>query len=101
MKCHFCKKHVNEKRQTTFYAFVPGKSGQRKKVRWCKPCDETKTNEIDKLFEGGQMTYTQALQAANKVGASNAEGKPLLAMICRSLAAVHAINPALVFERAV
>jgi hypothetical protein len=47
------------------------------------------------------MTYNQALQATKKVGARKAEGKPLLAMICRSLAAVHAINPALVFEGAV
>ena len=47
------------------------------------------------------MTYNQALQRAEKVGASKAQGKPLLAMLCRSLAAIHAINPALVFEGAV
>lgn len=47
------------------------------------------------------MTYKQALQKAEKIGASKADGKPLLAMICRSLAAVHAINPAMVFEGAV
>lgn len=47
------------------------------------------------------MTYKQALQRAEKTGASKAEGKPLLAMLCRSLAVVHAINPALVFEGAV
>jgi hypothetical protein len=47
------------------------------------------------------MTYRQALQRAEKVGASKAKGEPLLAMLCRSLAAVHAINPASVFEGAV
>ena len=47
------------------------------------------------------MTYKQALQRADQIKASKAEGKPLLAMLCRSLAAAHAINPALVFEGAV
>jgi hypothetical protein len=47
------------------------------------------------------MTYKQALQRAEKIGASKAKGEPLLAMICRSLAAVHAINPGLVYEGAV
>lgn len=47
------------------------------------------------------MTYRQALQRADKIGAGKADGKPLLAMCCRSLAAVHAINPALVFDGAV
>ena len=47
------------------------------------------------------MTYREALQKAEKVGASKAEGKVLLALLCRSLAAVHAVNPALVYEGAV
>ena len=47
------------------------------------------------------MTYKQALQKAEKIGASKAEGEPLLAMICCSFAAVHAINPALVYEGAI
>lgn len=47
------------------------------------------------------MTYTQALQRAEGIGASKAEGKPLLAMVCRTLAAIHAINPGLVYEGAV
>ena len=47
------------------------------------------------------MTYKQALQRAEKIGASNVEGKPLLAMLCQTLAAVHAISPALVYEGAV
>jgi hypothetical protein len=47
------------------------------------------------------MTYKQALQRAEKIGASKAEGKPLLEMLCCSLAAVHAINPVLVYEGAV
>ena len=47
------------------------------------------------------MTYKQALQAANKIGASKAEGKVLLALLCQSLACVHAINPALVYQGAV
>lgn len=47
------------------------------------------------------MTYQQALQRAEKAGASNAQGKALLAMICCSLASVHAINAALVYEGAV
>ena len=47
------------------------------------------------------MTYKQALQRADKIGASIAEGQPLLALLCQTLAAVHAINPSLVFEGAV
>jgi hypothetical protein len=47
------------------------------------------------------MTYRQALQRAETIGASKAEGKPLLALLCRTLAAVHAISPALVYEGAV
>jgi hypothetical protein len=47
------------------------------------------------------MTYEQALQAAKKIGASKAEGQILLAMLCQSLACVHAINPALVYQGAV
>jgi hypothetical protein len=61
MKCHFCKRYVNKKRQTTCYAFVPRKTGacqnldelrRCRKVRWCKPCDDTRAKEIDKLLEG-------------------------------------------------
>jgi hypothetical protein len=47
------------------------------------------------------MTYQQALKKAEKDGASKAEGMALLAQICRTLAHVHAINPALVFQGAI
>lgn len=47
------------------------------------------------------MTYKQALQAATKVGASRAEGQTLLALLCRTFACIHAINPALVYEGAI
>ena len=47
------------------------------------------------------MNYKQALQAGQKIGASKAEGNVLLAMLCRTLACVHAINPALVYQGAV
>jgi hypothetical protein len=50
MKCFFCKAHVNEKRQTTVYAFVSRKNGTMKKVRWCKPCDESKAEQIDQFL---------------------------------------------------
>jgi hypothetical protein len=46
------------------------------------------------------MSYDQALKHGAKVGASKAEGESLLAMLCQSLAAVHAINPRLVYEGA-
>jgi len=46
------------------------------------------------------MGYDQALKNGAKVGASRAEGDTLLAMLCQSLAAVHAINPRLVYEGA-
>ena len=46
------------------------------------------------------MRYDQALKHGTKVGASNAEGNTLLAMLCKTLAAVHAINPRLVYEGA-
>jgi hypothetical protein len=47
------------------------------------------------------MTYQQALKKAEQVGASKAEGKAHLAQMCRTLAYVHAVNPALVYEGAV
>jgi hypothetical protein len=47
------------------------------------------------------MTYNQALQKAQKIGASKAQGKALLAMVCQTLASIHAINPALVFQGAI
>jgi hypothetical protein len=47
------------------------------------------------------MTYQQALKKCWKVGASKAEGKPFLAMVCQTLASIHAINPKLVYEGAV
>ena len=46
------------------------------------------------------MTYQQALQKLSKVGANRAEGDVLLAMTCKALALVHAINPALAYEGA-
>ena len=46
------------------------------------------------------MRYDQALKHGAKVGASRAEGDSMLAMLCQSLAAVHAINPRLVYEGA-
>ena len=51
MKCYFCKQHVNEKRKTTYYAFVPCKNGNSKKMRWCKPCNDTKPDQIDQLLK--------------------------------------------------
>ena len=47
------------------------------------------------------MTYEQALKESKKVGASKAEGLPLLAMTVATLAHVHAINPKLVYEGAI
>ena len=46
------------------------------------------------------MSYDDALKHGAKVGASKAEGDTMLALLCRSLAAVHAINPRLVYEGA-
>ena len=46
------------------------------------------------------MRYDQALKHGAKVGASRAEGDIMLALLCRTLAAVHAINPRLVYEGA-
>ena len=43
------------------------------------------------------MGYEQALKHGAMVGASKAEGECLLAMLCKTLAAVHAINPRLVY----
>ena len=47
------------------------------------------------------MTYAEALKVANKVGASKAEGLPLLALTIKALALAHAISPRLVYEGAV
>lgn len=46
------------------------------------------------------MTYHEALEASRKVGASKAEGLPLLALTLKTLALVHAINPKLAFDGA-
>ena len=47
------------------------------------------------------MTYAEALAAADKVGASNAVGLPLLAQTISVLGMVHAINAELTFNGAV
>lgn len=47
------------------------------------------------------MTFNQALKQAEKIGASKAEGKALLAMLCQTLASIHAISPALVYAGAI
>jgi hypothetical protein len=46
------------------------------------------------------MSYEKALERSKKVGANKAEGLPLLAMTCKALSVVHAINPKLVYEGA-
>lgn len=47
------------------------------------------------------MTYEEALRASKKIGASKAEGLPLLAMTVATLALAHAINPKLAYAGAV
>jgi hypothetical protein len=47
------------------------------------------------------MNYQQALKTAQKTRAANAQGEVLLAMLCQSLACIHAIKPALVFQGAI
>ena len=46
------------------------------------------------------MQYDQALKHGAKVGASRAVGESMLALTCAALAAVHAINPRLVYDGA-
>ena len=46
------------------------------------------------------MTYEQALMRGEKAGASKAGTQEFLALLCKSLASLHAISPALVFEGA-
>lgn len=45
------------------------------------------------------MSYAEALKRYEEAGASNAEGKALIAMICQTLSCVHAINPQLVYNQ--
>lgn len=47
------------------------------------------------------MTYEVALKVSKKIGASKAEGLPLLAMTVATLAMLHAINPRLTYDGAV
>jgi hypothetical protein len=47
------------------------------------------------------MSYAEALKQAKEIGASKAEGLPLLALTIKTLALVHAISPRLVYEGAV
>jgi hypothetical protein len=49
---------------------------------------------------GEAMNYDQALKHAANVGASKAGGDSQLANVCCTLAAIHAINPRLVYEGA-
>lgn len=46
------------------------------------------------------MTYEQALERMKEVGASKAEGLPLLAMTCQALSFAHAINPKMAYDGA-
>ena len=46
------------------------------------------------------MTYEQALKRGEQAGASKAGAQEFLALICKSLASLHAISPALVYEGA-
>jgi hypothetical protein len=46
------------------------------------------------------VTYEQALKRGEQAGASKAGTQEFLAMICKSLASLHAISPALVYEGA-
>ena len=46
------------------------------------------------------MTYDEALKRAERVGVSKAGKQEFLALICKSLAGLHAINPALVYAGA-
>ncbi len=46
------------------------------------------------------MQYDQALKHSAKVGASRAVGDSMFALTCATLAAVHAINPGLVYDGA-
>jgi len=46
------------------------------------------------------VTYKQALKRGERAGTSNAGNEEFLALVCKSLAAVHAINPALVYAGA-
>jgi hypothetical protein len=46
------------------------------------------------------MTYETALEKSRKVGASKAEGLPLLAMTLKALSCLHAINPKMAYKGA-
>jgi hypothetical protein len=46
------------------------------------------------------MTFDQALKRAEKTGVKKAGAEEFLALICDTLASLHAISPALVFEGA-
>lgn len=50
---------------------------------------------------GGLMHYNLALQEAERVGAANAKGLPLLAQTLWTLSRVHAINPEMAYNGAV
>ena len=44
MKCRFCKRYVNEKREGLIYTYVNGR-----KIKWCKNCSKEAHKYIDKL----------------------------------------------------
>lgn len=46
------------------------------------------------------MTYAQALKNGKKQGVSKAGTEEYLALVCETLASLHAINPALVYQGA-
>ncbi len=46
------------------------------------------------------MTYEQALKRGERAGVNKAGDDEFLALVCKSLASLHAISPALVYEGA-
>jgi hypothetical protein len=46
------------------------------------------------------VTYEQALKRGERSGANRAGEQEFLALVCKSLASLHAISPALVYEGA-
>lgn len=51
MKCRICKKNMNLNKDHTVYFQYKTKTGEYRKARWCKKCDDDKPKLVEALFD--------------------------------------------------
>lgn len=51
LKCFFCKKYINPKRDRYIYMIFRTVGGFLRKLTWCIACDETRRDKIDVEYD--------------------------------------------------